>query len=595
VKLSKIKLLLICLSLGLGHYVFAQTPNAAKDIRVGDQPWSVPTTQGPITAFQSLNVDSRFYIAPEFRFIAVNTKGDVAKTGISHADKSSILMNLQLMIPAVNAEVTQYLSKQIGQTVSVGHLAVYAIVVDLMEEFFQQKYGLENAYKIEQPTFTKALPVTFLVDRAKADEFIRDVNSGKVTFRLTYAFNQINIDSHYAELSARLIRDTDQIRHLDQQGKELMTAEQMAEVTTKIRNQITSKEILSLGGKIEPRSIPIEKLMVLFEVGDLMKKTEAQLADFERRLYKQLNLNVDPKDFQPFRVQKHVIESMNSSKDVAEQRQNYSRDYNREKKKFSASVSASAKWGPFSGSASSHYAREAEKVTDRRAMSDEAFRDFVTKSHGVEYDTEERLFRGVKIYDTQKIKALGDLKVVSVTVKPTLTSGVKRLDLVPKSPIYGEAAITVSREGNVGIGTTNPDTLAKLYVNGPIMGIRWYDYRAYIRFMREDGITDGNLCPEGGKPTIVTGPDQSLKWGTGNEICANSWHSEKTCINVHSIAPCGTINGNHYPYDPQSCHENLSGKWAPYFWHSDATTHNVTTHALGQGIGCQLVKYACCK
>jgi len=472
VKLSKIKLLLICLSLGLGHYVFAQTPNAAKDIRVGGQPWSVPTTQGPVTAFQSLNVDSRFYIAPEFRFIAVNTKGDVAKTGISHADKTSILMNLQLMIPAVNAEVTQYLSKQIGQTVSVGHLAVYAIVVDLMEEFFQEKYGLENAYKIEQPTFTKTLPVTFLVNRAKADEFIRDVNSGKVTFRLTYAFNQINIDSHYAELSARLIRDTDQIRHLDQQGKELMTAEQMAEVTTKIRNQITSKEILSLGGKIEPRSIPIEKLMVLFEVGDLMKKTEAQLADFERRLYKQLDLKVDPKDFQPFRVQKHVIESLNSSRDVAEQRQNYSRDYNREKKKFSASVSGSASffggWGFGKVRASSHYAREAEKVTDRRAMSDEAFRDFVAKSHGVEYDTEERLFRGVKIYDTQKIKALGDLKVVSVTVKPTLTSGVKRLDLVPKSPIYGEAAITVSRDGNVGIGTANPK--AKLEVNGEIRG-----------------------------------------------------------------------------------------------------------------------------
>ncbi|OAD23984.1 hypothetical protein THIOM_000167 [Candidatus Thiomargarita nelsonii] len=81
---------------------------------------------------------------------------------------------------------------------------------------------------------------------------------------------------YYEELSARFIKDSHQLRRLDQQGKELMTAEQMAEATTEIRREIISKHIPSLGGKIEPRSIPLEKLAALFEVGDLMKKTEDQ-------------------------------------------------------------------------------------------------------------------------------------------------------------------------------------------------------------------------------------------------------------------------------------------------------------------------------
>jgi hypothetical protein len=411
--------------------VFANPPNAAKDERVGDSAFAIDTSKGTVAVHQSLNEESRFYMAPNFKFLPVNAKGDVAKLGAISVAKTDIIMKLQLVVPADRHEVAKALNAQ--EIWKVGNLPVNAILVDLKTDSLIEKYGIEQAYKIDSPAYAQKLDIVFSVASDKAKEFVRNVNQGKVAFRLTYAFNQINIDSHHEELSARFIRDSNTLRRLDQQGQELMTTEQMAEAAKSIRKEITSKVITSLGGKIEPRSIPVAKLMELFEVGNILKKTEAELAEFDRRLADQLDLRVNPKDFQPFRVQKHVIESLNSTKDVAKQRQNYTHDYNRNKTAWDVSASACAGWGWGSACVSGGYATETEKVSDKTAMSDDQFRDFVAKSHGVEYDTEERLFRGVKIYDTQTIKALGDMKVVSVTIKPTLTSGVKRLDLVPNN------------------------------------------------------------------------------------------------------------------------------------------------------------------
>jgi len=141
----------------------------------------------------------------------------------------------------------------------------------------------------------------------------------------------------------------------------------------------------------------------------------------------------------------------------------------------------------------------------------------------------------------------------------------------------------------------NVDENGDLKVNGHILGKQWRDYRAFIRFIKDDGVTSEQLCPEGGVPTISTSPEQSLNLFTGNEICQNSYYEEKTCINVHALAPCSTINTNFYPYEAKSCDENFSGQWAPFHWYTDISTHEVTTHMLGSGIACYSVKYACCK
>jgi len=123
----------------------------------------------------------------------------------------------------------------------------------------------------------------------------------------------------------------------------------------------------------------------------------------------------------------------------------------------------------------------------------------------------------------------------------------------------------------------------------------WADYRNYIRFLFEDGVTGTALCPEGGVPVGVTGPKQSLDLLTGSDICQlNHDTTRTTCINVHRIAPCGSIIGNYFPYDAEPCNLNFSGQWAPFYWWDAKTSHNVTYNILGSGIGCSGVRYACC-
>jgi hypothetical protein len=121
----------------------------------------------------------------------------------------------------------------------------------------------------------------------------------------------------------------------------------------------------------------------------------------------------------------------------------------------------------------------------------------------------------------------------------------------------------------------------------------WADYRPYIRFMKQNGVTDAALCPEGGVAVGVVSPLRSLTLKTGNDIAQNLYPKGGTCVNVHMIAPCGTINDNYYPYQAESCTTDFSGKWAPFYWWDGAPTHDVTFNILGGGIGCFPVKYAC--
>jgi len=430
-KIKDLLALLLSLWLGCGLMpLFADTPDGGKNERISDSAFAtINTSKGTVAVHQSLNDESRFYIVPHFKFLTVNAKGDIARRSATIKDKTEVLMKLQFAVPAVRREVAKAL--EVKKIWKVGNLPVNAIRVNLKSDSLGKMYGVEKAYKVDYPAYAQDLDVVFTVASDKADEFIRDVNRGNVDFKLIYAFNQINIDSHYEELPISFIRDS--LLRLIPQGKELMTAVQMADMARTIRHEITSKVITSLGGKIEPHSISVKKLMSLFEIGDIVQKTEDELADFDKRLYEQLNLRVNPRikpeNFQPFRVQKYVVNLLNIYKNVALQRKDYVRDYKRFEIKWSVSANACAIWGR--NNISGSYVKEAKKV---RGMSDEAFRKFVAKSHGLEYDTEKNLFQGVKIYDTQKIiKASDDLKGLSVTVKPTLTSGVKHLDLRPES------------------------------------------------------------------------------------------------------------------------------------------------------------------
>ena len=138
-------------------------------------------------------------------------------------------------------------------------------------------------------------------------------------------------------------------------------------------------------------------------------------------------------------------------------------------------------------------------------------------------------------------------------------------------------------------------TTSDIHLDGVLTGPHsyWADYRSYIRLLKQDGVTDAQLCPEGGQAVGVTSPIKSLNMKTGNDIAQNLYPAPGTCINVHQMAPCGTINGNYYPYSAESCTTDFSGKWAPFYWWNGESTHDVTTQILGSGIGCFQLKYAC--
>lgn len=128
-------------------------------------------------------------------------------------------------------------------------------------------------------------------------------------------------------------------------------------------------------------------------------------------------------------------------------------------------------------------------------------------------------------------------------------------------------------------------------LNGPTS--HWADFRSYIRILKDQGVTDAALCPEGGVPVGVTGPLQSLRLKTGIDIAQAHYPSAGTCVNVHQFHPCGSFVSDLYPYPAEPCTTDFSGKWAPFYWWTGETTHDVTYRILAGGIGCVAVRYAC--
>jgi hypothetical protein len=190
-------LLALSLSLWLGcglmPVVFADAPDGGNTEKISDFAFAtINTTQGTVEVHQSLNDESRFYIVPDVKFL--NVKGDMAKRGTTIKDKTEVLMKLLFTVPAVHREVAEKLD--VKKIWKVRNLPVNAIRVNLKSDLLGKKYGVKKAYKVDHPAYAQGLDVVFLLASDKADEFIRDVNRGNVDFRVIYAFNQVNIDSH---------------------------------------------------------------------------------------------------------------------------------------------------------------------------------------------------------------------------------------------------------------------------------------------------------------------------------------------------------------------------------------------------------------
>ena len=404
-----------------------------KDEKVGDTAITVKTSYSTVDVYESLNSDRRFYVAPHFNFLLVEPDHKVIARPTRTSDKGAVpvQMLLEMVHPEIRVELLNKLSQATGQDLNITdirNLRVDSVRVDVYSDEDRQTYGLKPFVLNNPVPGAEKLAINLIVDAQKAAQFVQDVNDGNITFQVDYSFNRVTLDYRVEMLRASLLMDTQQMRDLAQKGAEIMTAKQMAEAAANVKREIESKVIEGMG-KIESQSLSIQQLVELFNVGKTWEIDVEQLKSLDERLRKQFDLNVDAGKFQPFRYQKKVIETLAKESDVANKKKAYFDLYRQEKQ--SMSVSAGLKIGPFG--ASTNNSKEFEEKMAQGNMADDQFREHLKTYHGAEYTTEMVLERGVQVYDVQKVRALGETRIVSTTIKPTVGVGLQNVTLAPST------------------------------------------------------------------------------------------------------------------------------------------------------------------
>jgi len=416
-------------------------PPAGKEERVADTAYSVQVRiDGNLESYEvyrSMNTEERFYVAPQLRFLSADDVGNIASLGVDDKESAVVNMRIQLVPVAAKMALAQELAKMFPEVenINVSDLCLDAVMFDLFDDRDKVFFGTQGPYLVKTPPYARSLDAVMRVRSEKADEFQKAINGGRITFLVSYGFNKVNLDYRQEMLDSALIKKSKSVQNLEQSGASVMNAQQMADTAQRIRRDISSRVIQELGGTIEPQSVPIDRLFDLFRVGEAWNLAENERRELEERWWTELNLDVDKKDFQPFKVQKHVIDIMNTEKEMTEKRKLYQRDYEENKQVFNASAKAKYSGGSFGASGQSSYALDAKNVEDSKKMTDDQFRDFIKAYHGVEYDTQDKLYRGLAIYDAKRMLSDSRVRLISVTVKPYLANGVKNLPLRPNAPV----------------------------------------------------------------------------------------------------------------------------------------------------------------
>ena len=415
---------------------------------------TLDTSLGTVSVHESLE-GGRYYVAPKFRFLFVQPKNEVIAqiAALPLAGSTTVQMRLEVINSASRRQVLEELNKTVDKKIvatDVRNLEVDGIIIRLASEDQESEYRVKPCIIRHPQPSSETLDLVFSVAKKTSHEFIKMVNDGKITFNVSYTYNKISIDSRVEELSATTLIDTKAVRDLKMDGSEVMTAKQFADFSKTIQNEITSKVILGFG-KIEMESIPVTKLMDLFKVGDLVSMTAKQIEDADRTAAATTNLKVDPKEFQPFKYQKKVVETLASDKTIEEHKKEYATLYTAEKVKIHASASGKAGGGIWSAKAKGEYDKETEKKVSEGKLTDEEFKDHIQTYHGVEYTEQLVQRRGLEIYSVEKVRAMGTTKIISVTIRPTLTTGalIRNSDSVSKSLDLRRSCKDLRRESRI--------------------------------------------------------------------------------------------------------------------------------------------------
>lgn len=417
-------------ALALRNSALAQ-PEAGAEM-VQDSAFSVPLGGGQtLDVYQSITNQRRFYVSPTMDVLPQKGLEDRPVFARPSAASNAVQITLQLSVPdardAVRADLA---ARQLPDgdgtqltrdEIQVDALRIAAVRVDVANEDVRTLYGV-SPYVLNSPPVRQKLDIELRVQRDKQD-LADKISKGEVLVLLTYGYNQVNLDQSRRTLTMRQVANTDSVRDLQQQGKELFTADQMSNVASAIRTEITDISYPGLG-EIEEQSLTIEDLLKAFSVGDIWKMRQDQLQDLDRRIYKELDLQIDPANYQPATVNKSVLETMRSTTETQTQVKNYLSQYDKAREKWSAT--AKGGYPPYF-KANANFDKDVEKIRNQSDFSDEQLHEFVEQNHGVTYDTEDKLYRGLEIYDFRKVETFGEVVVSTVTYRPTLTSNAKNI------------------------------------------------------------------------------------------------------------------------------------------------------------------------
>jgi hypothetical protein len=435
--------LAVLLTLGLAIGAAQAQSEGGKDAQVGDDAFEVQIEGRAISFFQSINSCWSFYYVPQVRFDALGFEPEpIIARGFRRGPNYVVNFRLLLrpenvVVESVQAELRRAAilrdearcGASTVEGVSIAGLTIETLRFDVAEQADRDYFGVRaSTYGPVAPSSGSAgtVDVTLLVDPSRGEEFVAEVNAGDVVLKVLLAWNGIIIDTRQAALRVADQQTSDAFRDLRAGGAELFLVDQVAEATAAIRDDLIFREVDSLGGDIEPASLSIDALLGLF--GDplrIVAQSEERLRRLEERYLKQFDVSVDLKDYQPFRVAKRVHEIVDRATDLETARSEYLMTYDRERETFTASAGIS--YGPFRGSAS--YTRDVEEIRQAENLDEERFREFLKEYHEVTYDTEERLYRGLEIYDLATVDLSSTRTISTVRVVPRLTRSTRMLTM----------------------------------------------------------------------------------------------------------------------------------------------------------------------
>ncbi|WP_424140479.1 hypothetical protein [Roseomonas chloroacetimidivorans] len=428
-----------------------------------DSAYTIPLSIGEtVEVFPSTTNKRRFYVAPIMNFYPFDRNGTnilYARHAPLNDQAGAAQLSFLLSVPEVLEEIrTELARKQVRgddgavltrEQIVIDILRIDAIRLDVLSDDYRALYDV-RPFILNKPPSRQNISME-LSARINSRELVDRINSGDIQLLVTYGYNEVSLDESRRVLSLSQAIETKAFRDLRQRGAEVFTAQQMAQAANAIRTEITDSYYPGLG-KIEERTLSAEELLRAFGVVETWRATQEQLRSMDERLHRQLNLNIDPKDYQPFSVQREVVDIVNSETDLKTKQRNYFEAFDRSRQKWNVSVQGG--YPPYFGG-SANYESETENLRRRENLSEREFAEHISKHHGVSYRDEIKLFRGLEVYDLQQIESRGAVNITTVTYRPDLRRNIRNLSvrLNPKDETQVTRLELRQRGIRVGPGT----------------------------------------------------------------------------------------------------------------------------------------------